>query len=382
MPVNVYTPADGRVGSAVAAMGDRIVSSAPNSPHGPYTSGYLHTYFMSQCSDWNDQDGDGLYDWNDPDCADPLDDAEWHLEPGDAVVADWNAGIHRIDTATGQRTVLHSGSPLGNPMGVGIAPDGGILVSDQKRDAVFRLDAGRGRVTTVTSKGFLGSPRYLSADPTGDVYVCNQNGLVVQVDLESGGQIALNSSSAIGWCEGVAAGGSGKVVVTDRSGDRLVDVDPATGDTSPLQPGGPFVNPIGIAFEGEDHVVVVDDGIDEIYLVTLSTNTRATLSQGQHLKRPRGVSVEADGRLLVADVDGGLVRIDRDEHPAVNQTVVSAEGDIGTPMGVVVYLPEPRLNLMLTTGFALLAGLRRRRGATAPPRRTAVEGEAGCRTGE
>ena len=71
--------------------------------------------------------------------------------------------------------------------------------------------------------------------------------------------------------------------------------------------------------------------------------------------------MEADGQVLVVDLDAGLVRIDPAGSPTTNQTVVSEGGDIGTPMGAVVFLPEPGAGWLLGSGVALLAALRSRR---------------------
>jgi hypothetical protein len=313
----------------------------------------------TECGDGIDNDGDGVVDELDADCSGSLDDSEWHLEDGDVLVADWNAKLIRVNPATGARQVLHTGAPFNDPMGVAIAPGGDILISDNGADSVFRVHQQDGSVSTVTYKGHLSSPRYMTMDPDGNALVCNQNGWVVRVDLDTGEQLILNSSTGIGWCEGVTANAEGEIVVADRSGDRIVEVDAATGAMNPMQPGGPFGLPIGIAFEDADHVLVGDDGANELYRVTLSTGSRSTLSLGQAFSRLRGVAVGGEGQIYAVDLDGGLIRIDPSQSAATNQEQITG-GDMGTPMGVVTYVPESGATPLLAAGVLLLSLLARR----------------------
>jgi hypothetical protein len=106
---------------------------------------------------------------------------------------------------------------------------------------------------------------------------------------------------------------------------------------------------------------VTDEGSDELYRVDLQTGARTTLSLGQYLSQPRGVAVESDGGILVMDRDGGLLRVEPDESPATNQSVVSAAGgELASPLGIVTYVPEPGATAMLLAGMCLVLTLERR----------------------
>jgi hypothetical protein len=181
----------------------------------------------------------------------------------------------------------------------------------------------------------------------------------IRIVLEGlrGEQSILNSSTGIDWCEGVSSNSVGDIVVADRAGDRIIEVDAATGAMTPMQPGGPFGLPIGIAFEDDDHAIVSDDGTNELYRVTLSTGARSTLSQAQAFSRMRGVTTGGYSTIYVVDVDGGLIRVDPSQPVTTNQQSISG-GDMGTPMGVATYVPEPRATTQLLAGLIMLLGLR------------------------
>ena len=96
----------------------------------------------ADCSNGEDDDGNGLIDWPaDPGCRSAADPFEFEFEPGDLLVIDStpDALLH-IDPATGARRVLHAGAPFEFPQGLALDHHHGVLVSDTDADAVFRFD--------------------------------------------------------------------------------------------------------------------------------------------------------------------------------------------------------------------------------------------------
>ena len=203
---------------------------------------------------------------------------------GDLLIADRSAfadstgGVIRVDRDTGVRTaVSHNAAPTGGPsfaepVGIALASDGSILVTDEDAFAdasggVIRVDPATGQRTTVSANGApAGGPSFV--EPVGLVVAPDGRLLVVEED---------------GFAD--AAGG-------------VIAVDPVTGARTTVSANG--APPGGPAF-----------------------------------RQPYGAAAAPDGSLLVADFDaftdagGGVIRVDR--AGGARRTVSANDAPAGGP---------------------------------------------------
>jgi DNA-binding beta-propeller fold protein YncE len=213
------------------------------------------------------------------------------------------------------------------------------------------------------------------------------HGGLIAVDLSSGQQRKVASSTQFHRPFGLACQADGQLVVAYMEGEHapgtVMRVNPANGDHHAVAPGVQFFMPVGVALDAADNVIFieldvsgensvlhrVDHGVGHSILASGSprgamysgvaiepgggilvtdgqghpaprllrfdpvTGAVATVSQGQKLGNPLGVAVEATGAILVADPHGGIIRID----PGTGaQTIVAEPGSLSFPSGVAV----------------------------------------------
>jgi Ca2+-binding RTX toxin-like protein len=328
----------------------------------------------------------------------PFGVAESQVNPGDALVADMDAGtsflgaLFRIDPTTGQRTVLSDfgdaamGATGFQPVGVAVESTGQILVIDRGAGtsllgALFRIDPTTGQRTLLSdfgnaALGALGDdPVSVAVESTGQILVVDVQagqgsvGLLFRVDPTTGQRTVLSdfSDAALGAIGdepfGVTLESTGKILVIDGRGP-LFRVDPGSGQRTvisnfynPAQ-GPTGIEPLGVAVESTGQILVTDWRVSKLFRVDPGSGQRTVLSDFSDAAMGAigfglfGVAVESTGQILVAEefffsnnvlLPGRLFRVD----PTTGQRTVlsdfgnAAMGATGArPIGVAVY-PEP-----------------------------------------
>lgn len=192
------------------------------------------------------------------------------------VGADGNPAVIRIDPASGAQTVVTSGQQLCYPFGIALEPSGSLVVTDfgsfrtdlsapcpRIYGSVLRVNPGTGGQgllsTNVLGLGnLLLNPFGVTVAPDGRIMVVNQRGgegAVTGIDLVSGIQTAItpnSDSDRLVTPQRLALAPDGRLVVSDFALDDqeggLVTVSPADGAQQVLRRGTDlFNNPLGVA---------------------------------------------------------------------------------------------------------------------------------------
>jgi sugar lactone lactonase YvrE len=191
-----------------------------------------------------------------------------------ALVSIWPFGnVFLVDRATNR---LVKSVKLKTPYGVQFLPDGSFLVADFSSGTLVHAAAGRDRSQTIITDQLNG--------PVGVVYAGENmayvteylTGVVSRVNLETGATVG------IAWDllqpEGIAIAPDGRVIVAEVGSQRLIAIDPGTGEVETVAVG----LPIGLA-GGDD--------LPPPFLLT-------------------GVAVEADGSIIFSsDIDNAIYRV-------------------------------------------------------------------------
>jgi len=301
----------------------------------------------TQCSDGVDGDGDGLTDLLDPDCASALDDAEWHLEPGDALVSDTGSGqLLRVDPATGAATELADG--FSSPWDVVLDARGDPWLVDNSSlgSRVVRIDGDSGSRETVSRAGSLVGPTGLALEPSGQLLVSDvATDTVIRVDPDTGLQQLLASAETFLNSHGVAAGPDGQVYVSDNNADAILRLDPVTGAVDPTAVATGLTDPLHMAFDAAGQILVATGTAaqpERVVSVDPVAGGFTPVSEDPTLDDVQGVDMEADGGILVADFSEatpaarGLYRIDPGAPVASNATPVATGAPFERPGGVFV----------------------------------------------
>jgi len=264
------------------------------------------------CADGQDDDGDGLVDLADPDCRDAADLSEYHLSPGDLVVADFDrSAVFRIDPVTGRETLMHQGEPLTQPWGVGMAPDGSVLVTDYA-DRLVRIDPDTGVAEIVSQGGFLRTPRGLTLHADGRVLVADVGATgIVAIDLADGSQEMFAPGpygEALTSPMDVLYGGPWDLVYAsdrDPARKKVVPIDSNSGDVLPNDDQSIGTRePWGLAFDQDGTILVADAGLDAVVRLGQYGLTTLEILDGWTLQDPRRIVVEASGTWVVTDSGG------------------------------------------------------------------------------
>jgi sugar lactone lactonase YvrE len=252
---------------------------------------------------------------------------------GTVLVMDGGNGLLRINPADGTQAIVSSrtnfsSQPIG-PYGIAVEPSGMILVADGS-NGVLRVNPVTGNPTVLATGGSLVLPIGLSLAPNGDVYVSDagvaagQSSRVVRVNPGTGAQTLVSSGGDLMLPVGIAVESTGALVVADApsliggSGDLVLRIDPTDGTQTVLSSSNLLVGPIGIA--------VGTNGV--IYAANILTNTVVSLdpfsglqsvfASGDALTFPAGITVVPNprlNRLVAIRPASGQVEILFQGHP-------------------------------------------------------------------
>ena len=302
-----------------------------------------------QCTDGEDNDGDGLTDFpDDPDCATGDDDAEYRLVRGDIVVADFGEGadgtgrVLRIDPASGAQTLIAERGHFVDPLGIAIDERGDLLVVDFGlfgiRGAVHRIHPETGARSVVALGGSLINPLGIAIGPSGDLFVSDWGAnAVFRLDPATGDAQVVVSEAAgapIFSPYGLAFDAAGQLYVSDADGDTLIRVDPDTGAHTVVLSGPPLVTPRGVGVEASGHVLLADSGANEVFRIDPDGGAPVVAGSSGLFQNLRGLALQENGQILLSDP--ALSRIIRLDPLTAGQGGVAAGGLLQTPAYLAV----------------------------------------------
>lgn len=219
--------------------------------------------------------------------------------------------LARLNLSNGQLVTFPSVSG-GDMKDVAVAADGSILATDGGPSGgmaadgrLVRLDQANGNATMVAEGGNLINPLGIAIAEDGMVYVTNSDGTghgqVVRIDPTTGAQSIVASTPLVSpW--GIAFLPNGDLVVADSGYNgafrgALVRIDPATGAQTPLlleHLSGPIDNATGVAVDASGEVLVTERSSAQIDRVNLATGV-AQLVAGSV---PSPLDIELEPSLL------------------------------------------------------------------------------------
>lgn len=179
--------------------------------------------------------------------------------------------IVAADSATGAIYVLGGAAPtaveglnLQVPTGLAIAPDGWMLVCDQRLGRVVA----RTRDGAVTTLAELDAPRDVDLLPDGRVVILSPREDQVSRIETSGllepivrGRPFAQPNSIVFWPA------RDRLIVSDGYGPTLWEIPPEGGEPVAWLTGAPLVRPAGLAVGGE-HLYLADPGAGQVFRLT------------------------------------------------------------------------------------------------------------------
>lgn len=238
------------------------------------------------------------------------------------------------------------GPAVSQPLGLGLALDGQVLVADRDTCRILALDLGTGHRRLLDSPdrgGPFGMPEYSDVEglPDGAAAATSApGGAVVRVHQDQGRESlagnpgSRDATAAIPYALALAGGA---VYATDILAARVIRLDPKTGAFTEVSgrtvgSGAPLDLPVGLAVQGG--TAYVGDPGQGVVRVDLATGKRERVSgpgrgSGPPMRAP-GALVLHRGALYVADRGSlALYRID----PATGQREVVAK-DLSGPVAL------------------------------------------------
>jgi DNA-binding beta-propeller fold protein YncE len=198
------------------------------------------------------------------------------VRPGDLLLVDKDtdpagAVIH-INPGTGAQTVLSSGGYFDDPLGIALAPDGTIFVTDAghgdwrfrrpEDEKIIQVDPGTGTQTLVSTGGWLLSPFGIAVEPSGNLIVADRQGRLVRINRHTGQQTLLAAGGYFSDPKQVKITPQGDILVADTHAlggtGAIIQVDPHTGAQSIRAAGGYFVDPFGLAVAADGTLFIAD----------------------------------------------------------------------------------------------------------------------------
>jgi streptogramin lyase len=162
------------------------------------------------------------------------------------------AGVGRY-SSTGSPLTGYTGGLLQVVVGVVLAPNGDIYVSDiggfvGGDNKIVKINPSSGTQVLVAGGGLLNAalPVDLARAETGEIYVAmGVSGPAGILKITPEGTVsALPTGGLLSEPTGITFGRTGELIVADGDGE-LIKVDPVTGAQTPFLADGPFTSPAG-----------------------------------------------------------------------------------------------------------------------------------------
>lgn len=283
-------------------------------------------------------------------------------------------------------------TPLSQPFGVTIGPDGALYACEVGSHLVRRLDLASGKLTTVAGcgrKGYAGDggpatsaelnePYEVRFDQGGNMlFVEMQNHLVRRVDRATGTISTIAGTGKPGFSgdggpatkaqlsqpHSITLDNDGRLYICDIKNHRIRVVDPATGAISTFAgtgktsqtPDGASIDgtalngPRALDFDGQHSLFLALREGNAIFRIDLQTRSLHHLAgtgksgysgdggpaKTAQLAGPKGVSLSKTGDLYFADTESHTVRVLRASSGIVNTVIGNGQpgdGPDGDPL--------------------------------------------------
>ena len=211
---------------------------------------------------------------------------------GTVVVTDQNAGLIRIDPATGGQTVIVDHATLPFALGVAVDADQNLLATAAGADQISKFTPAGNLITNLPLTGSgLTVPAGLAISPAnGQIFVANAG-------FFGGGQNAL------------------------------FQIDPLTLQPTLAAYGALFTGPVGVAVEPSGNVLVAQIApVGTVTRVVFPGGMATPLTTGSQLNQPFGIAVNSAGAIYVLNQgDGSITRVD----PVTGAQTVAAPAKTG-----------------------------------------------------
>lgn len=185
------------------------------------------------------------------------------------VTFDETGGVHRLNTDGSTEQLPGTGSIV-LPNGLGFDKRGNLYVSDSIQGAIWRVPPGETAELWIQDESLIGCPPPEGSDlppvgangvayRQGNLFVANTGqGLLVRVPIEQGGVAGgpvvvagnpgCDPADPLFSMDGIAFDTRGDLYALLVLQNKLVKIDPETGDVTELVSGGGFHNPASLAF--------------------------------------------------------------------------------------------------------------------------------------
>jgi sugar lactone lactonase YvrE len=213
-------------------------------------------------------------------------------------------GVVRIDLGSGVQT--HLVRDLADPDNIVVVGDDIYVTEEDVQGRVVKIDAA-GEVTTFVSG--LSNPEGLDRGPDGHLYLAEHAtaGHVYRFAMDG----ARETFAPVTDGEGIRCLPGGSLVVAETSHDRVVRIAP--GGSRALITEESMTAPDGLAYDPAlDRVLVTEDASPgRLLAVDLATGAMSIVAYG--MDAPQTMLVEPDGAILVAEQGASrIVRLRRD----------------------------------------------------------------------
>jgi sugar lactone lactonase YvrE len=181
-------------------------------------------------------------------------DQSGHLVVGDSATRD----VYRFD----EQRVPHAltGGKIGIPMGIAVAKDGTLFVSDLELQQIVRIRVDSKNVEVVAA---VAAPTGLALATNGDVLVVCRTKDSVRRVTAAGEVSVVVSGTPFGFAQDIAVDGEGTIFVTDGYAKAIFSVTSGEAPTKIIA-GDPLVHPVGICRSG-DVMLVVDPRAKKLF---------------------------------------------------------------------------------------------------------------------
>jgi hypothetical protein len=304
------------------------------------------------------------------------------LNPGDLVVLNSPFGANRgslvrVNPQTGSQSLITGLPGMESPGFIQYDGGGGVYLIDQGHDAseIFHVDLSTGTQTPVSSGGLLQRAIGMSIDGAGNLIVVQRGAEneiygMLKINPTNGQQTSILANQPFPALSSVVAEDDGNYLLANESQfgppGTLLRLDPLTGDLSlvaELDTGSLSMRPSALS---DNEVLLVsfvtqDEARDAYFQVLDESGWSVDGRWGPPLWYPIDSAQDAQGAYYILDSLTGIVKA----H-GFSTSVLTSDGLLTRPFGLVVYVPEPSTFLLAIPAAAYVWALRRgkRRSAT------------------